>query len=149
MLPARLIADIDAGTLIRSALLAIVITLPYGIFKMRQVRAARITAGLDSHRTPGEPAPLDPRSLEAVIERITDLAGVGGDLDLPDCCTVDGQPVTADVSEVLVRDALNRSNLREVGRRHSEDNATTTIILEPVPQDSGPQDSGPLEQTDG
>ena len=130
MPPVQLIADIEAGTLIRSLLVAVVIVLPYGWFKLSRVRAARAAAGLTGTGTDPTPPPVDPRGLERVVTAIAELAGRGGEVEVPDSCTVDGQPVERAFAEVLVRDALVRSGLREVARRRGAD--STTIRLEPA-----------------
>ena len=71
-----------------------------------------------------------------MVARIAGLRGTGGEVELPDDCTVDGQPVDRTVVDLLLRDALDRSGLREVGRRAGPGGT----VIELVP--SGPPDPG-------
>jgi len=111
--------DVQTDTLVRSALIALVLVAPYGVYKWRQVRSARrerlaLEAALSEDAEPAPTEPARPR-LEDVIASIDDLASQAVDgpvtLLVPHGPTVDGRDVDATTVDVLVRDALRRSGL--------------------------------------
>ena len=111
-----MIAQVQADTLTRALLIALVIVSPYAVVKIRQVRARRAAAA--ALAVPAPDSPTDDESarprLEDVIEAISAL-GTDGDgrstVLVPRDATVDGDPVPAAVADALVRDALARSGL--------------------------------------
>lgn len=107
-------ADIQYTTLARSLLLAAVIVSPYGIYKLRQVRAERRERAAADAAAQASETPSGPR-LEEVIERISELGG-RAELDtstvtVPAGVTVDGAEAPAALVDSIVRDALRRSGL--------------------------------------
>lgn len=107
-------ADIQYTTLVRSLLIAAVIVSPYGIYKMRQVRAERRERAAAEAAALAPDEPSGPR-LEDVIEQISEL-GMQAELDrstvtVPTGATVGGTDAPAAVVDSLVRDALRRSGL--------------------------------------
>lgn len=113
--PGLLAADVEVGVLGRSLLIAAVVVTPYGIWKLRQVRAERARRALAE--APPEPpaAPAAPR-LEDVVAEISATAAVLDDggtatVTVPCGSTVDGREVPPELADTLVRDALRRSGL--------------------------------------
>ena len=109
-----LAADIQYETLARSLLIAALVVSPYGIHKVRQVRAHRRELAARAAAEAAPPPPTRPR-LEDVIDTIDRL---GRDRDtgaatvaVPTGVTVDGDDPPPGLVDVLVRDALRRSGL--------------------------------------
>lgn len=111
--------EVQIDTLVRSALIALVLVAPYGVHKWRQVRAARqerlaSEAALRAEAEPVVAAAHRPR-LEDVIASIDELAARAAEgpvtLLVPRGPTVDGRDVDATTVDVVVRDALRRSGL--------------------------------------
>lgn len=109
----------EAGTLLRSLAIALVVVSPFFLWKLSQVRrhraerAERAAAALDD-----APATEVRPRLEDVVERIDALAAdlaAGGDepptVLVPAGVTVDGREPPDGVVDLLVRDALRRSGL--------------------------------------
>jgi hypothetical protein len=108
-----LAAEIQYETLTRSLLIAFVVVAPYGIYKVRQVRAAR-RAVERAAAAANEPPPPDRPRLEDVIDRISALGEEGADtstLTVPPDVTVGGSEPPPGLVDSLVRDALRRSGL--------------------------------------
>lgn len=107
-------AEIEYTTLVRSFLIALLVVTPYGIVKVRQVRAAR--RARDAHAVAAAPSttPSRPR-LEDVVDRITSLAAdpatTSATITVPDDVTVAGSTPPPGLVDTLVRDALRRSGL--------------------------------------
>lgn len=110
----------SSPVLLRSLLIALVIVTPYGIHKVRQVRARRAeltrraaaVGGTDPTITTVEAAPR----LEDVVAHIEEVAGSldPGDpttVTVPAGVTVGGDRVPRELVDTLVRDALRRSGL--------------------------------------
>lgn len=111
----------SSPVLLRSLLIALVVVTPYGVHKLRQVRARRAlaarppgsgTIGTDPSVTPVAAAPR----LEDVVARIEAVAGSldPGDpttVTVPSGVTVGGDEVPTELVDSLVRDALRRSGL--------------------------------------
>jgi len=109
-----ILADVDVGTLARSLAVAVVIVLPYGLVLLRRARARQRDRLARS--APVEVMPSGP-TLEDVIDSIAALdPATGGTVELPDGCTIDGQPVDPGVVALVLADAFARSGLEEVGR---------------------------------
>ncbi len=116
MAATAILGDVDVGTLTRSLAIAVLLVLPYGAVKWRQVRKHRLAVAAAS--APPEPTPAGP-TLESVVDAIAGLdPRTGGEVDVPDGCTVDGRAVDATVAEVLLIDALTRSGMR-IGSRQA------------------------------
>lgn len=116
-----LLADVQYETLARSLLIAAVLVLPYGIYKVREVRSHRRELAEQvaaAHAAANPPAtPPRPR-LSDVIAAIDALGSGQGDPDaatptitIPADVTIDGGDPPAGLVDVLVRDALRRSGL--------------------------------------
>ena len=109
-----LAAEIQYETLARSLLLAVLVVTPYGIYKVRQVRAARREREAAAAAANRPPPPERPR-LEDVIDHITELAGASGPdtatVTVPADVTVAGGEPPPGLVDTLVRDALCRSGL--------------------------------------
>ena len=109
-----LAADVQYETLVRSLLIALVVVAPYGIVKVRQVRALRRERAAAEAAAAAPPPPDRPR-LEDVIEQITALGDATDDgpstLTVPNDVTVGGGEPPAGLVDTLVRDALRRSGL--------------------------------------
>ncbi len=129
--------ELQTDTLVRSALIALVLVAPYGIHKWRQVRAARqerlaLEAALRSEtETEPEPGSARPR-LEDVIASIDELAerAAAGPVTLlvPRELSVDGRDVDAATVDVLVRDALRRSGLLPVAEVDTADGRLLELV---------------------
>ena len=109
-----LVAEIQYETLARSLLLAMVLVSPYGIYKVRQVRALRRERAEALAAANAPPPPSRPR-LEDVIDRISEL-GSSSDtttatVTIPPDVTVAGGDPPEGLVDTLVRDALRRSGL--------------------------------------
>jgi hypothetical protein len=110
-----LAADIQYDTLARSLLIALVIVSPYGIYKVREVRAMRREREAASR--PVEVAPSGPvrPDLETIIEQISGFAGRADSapptITVPHDVTVGGGDPPPGLVDALVRDALRRSGL--------------------------------------
>jgi hypothetical protein len=105
-------ADVQIDILGRSLLIAAVIVTPYGIIKVRQVRAARRERLAAEAAATAPPGPARP-ALEDVIgeisaSRVRDGAGT---VTIPHDVTVAGADAEPGVVDTLVRDALRRSGL--------------------------------------
>jgi hypothetical protein len=123
---AQVLAQENAGVLLRSFVIALVLVAPVALWQWRRIRARRSETpdgrpgeGHDVATT-GRPEP-DPASLEAVVARIAELATLTsvGDvvsIEVPADATVDGRPVPPSVSDPIVADALAREGF-EVLRR--------------------------------
>jgi len=107
-----LVAEIQAGVLVRSFVIGLVIVIPWWLHKRRRLRR-------DS--TPTEAPPPEPEEsaaprLEDVIAEVDDAArtiaedGVAT-LTVPHDVTIDGRPADPGTVDALVRDALRRSGL--------------------------------------
>jgi hypothetical protein len=109
-----LAAEIQYETLARSLLIAVVLVAPYGVYKIRQVRAlrrAREQAAADATA----PAPPPGPRLEDVVERISELGRdpgvVSATVTVPAGVRVGGSEAPSALVDSLVRDALRRSGL--------------------------------------
>jgi hypothetical protein len=134
--PLTLLADIEAGTLFRSLVLAAVLVTPYFLYKRRQVRAVRAAAEAATVPTPvADDAPDRPR-LEDVIGRFDEAAAAARQdgavtVTVPTGVTVDGDDAPPGLVDALVRDGLRRSGLVAVAE---VDTATgRTIECHPAP----------------
>mgnify|MGYP006946477735 CR=1 FL=1 len=109
-----LAADVQYETLVRSLLIALVVVAPYGIYKVRQVRAARRERAAAVAAANQPPAPDRPR-LEDVIDHISELGADTEEgtatLTVPSGATVGGADAPSALVDALVRDALRRSGL--------------------------------------
>lgn len=109
-----LAADVQYETLARSLLIALVVVAPYGIYKVRQVRAARRERAAAVAAANQPPAPDRPR-LEDVIDHISELGADTEEgtatLTVPSGATVGGADAPSALVDALVRDALRRSGL--------------------------------------
>ncbi len=113
-----LAAEIQFDTLGRAFLFAVVIVTPYGIIKIRQVRALRRELAAQVAAATAPPPPIRPQ-LEDVIDRISELAAAGptdrttavATITVPNDVTVAGGDPPPGLVDTLVRDALRRSGL--------------------------------------
>lgn len=109
-----LLAEIQYETLARSLALAVLLVSPYGIHKVRQVRALRREREAAVAAASAPPPPVRPR-LEDVIDRISELADSSGPdaatVTIPPDVTVAGSDPPAGLVDTLVRDAVRRSGL--------------------------------------
>ncbi len=119
---ALVLAEVSAGTLLRSLLIALVVVTPYGLYQRAKVQRVRAeAAAARGEVVDAAPPPPDPQALETVVAALEELgrtlpADGSATVDVPDAPTVDGRTAPADVVEVLLNDAVRRSGLQVVGR---------------------------------
>ena len=119
---ALVLAAVDAGTLVRSLLIAAVIVTPYGLYQRAKVRRVRAEAAAARGEVVDEaPAPPDPLALETVVAALEELGRTlppdgTATVDVPDAPTVDGRAAPAEVVDMLLADAVRRSGLQVVSR---------------------------------
>lgn len=107
---AAVFAAIQAGVLIRSFVVALVIVSPFWLHRRRRARRSR---GPATTEAVDPSTPTAPR-LEEIIAGIDRAAGPGDattTVRIPTGVTVDGIPVDAATADALVRDALRRGGL--------------------------------------
>ena len=121
-----MIAQVQADTLTRALLIALVIVSPYAVVKIRQVRARRAAAAALAAPAP-DPGPTTSRPGPASRTSSTRSASSGPTATAAPPCwcpasaTVDGDAVPAAVADALVRDALARSGLVATGELDTAD----------------------------
>jgi hypothetical protein len=141
---AHLLAQEDAGVLLRSFVIALVLVAPVALWQWRRIRARR-SAVKDRLPTSTDGAtgddittgrrPSDPGSLEAVVSRIAELATLTqvGDvvsIEVPEGATVQGRPVPPSVWDPIVRDALAREGFEFLGTAASHEGTPGASVFE-------------------
>ena len=129
------LADLQAGVLFRSLVIAAVLVTPYGLYKRRQVlsrRAARAAQDLPDDQPTG---PARPR-LEDVVDELPAAAAAArargaATVHVPRDATVDGHDAPPELVDALVRDGLRRSGLVAVAEVDTPDGRT--IECRPAP----------------
>jgi hypothetical protein len=135
---AYVFAQENAGVLLRSFLIALVLVAPIALWQWSRIRARR-SAAPDGH--PGEavtdattaPAPSDPRSLEEVVARIAELSartpvGEVVSIEVPAGATVEGRPVPPSVSDPIVQDSLQREGFDLLARTPADDGSGASVF---------------------
>ncbi|MFM7063808.1 MAG: hypothetical protein ACKO04_10020 [Actinomycetes bacterium] len=123
-LPAVVLAEVGAGTLVRCLLIAVVVVTPYGLHQRAKVRRVRAEAAAARGEVVDEaPPPPDPLALETAVNLLEELGRTldgdrTGEVLLPDAPTVDGRPAPAELVDMLVNDAVRLSGLQVVARHH-------------------------------
>lgn len=131
-----MLADIEAGVLVRSLVIAVVLVTPYFLYKRRQVRASRDAATAAAIPPVDDPdAPPRPR-LEDVIDGFDRAAAVAREqgmvtVTVPMGVTVGGHEPPPGLVDALVRDALRRSGLVPTARIDTPDGRS--IECRPAP----------------
>ena len=130
-----LLAEIEAGVLVRSLIIAAVVVTPYALHKRRQVQRRRDALAGPQDAGPEDGGPRRPR-LEDLIAGLTEAAATarrtGAVTDtVPADVTVDGDDAPEGVVDALVRDALRRSGL--VTTSELDTSAGRTIECRPAP----------------
>ena len=130
-----LLAEIEAGVLVRSLIIAAVVVTPYALHKRRQVQRQRAALAGPDGGVGADTGPRRPR-LEDVIAGFTDAAATAREsgavtVTVPADVTVDGADAPDGVVDALVRDALRRSGL--VTTSELDTSAGRTIECQPAP----------------
>ncbi len=129
------LADLQAGVLLRSLLIAVVLLTPYGLYKRRQVQRQRAAAAEPPTEGDAVDAAFAPR-LEDLVASLPDAAATARELGsvevlVPPDVTVDGAAAPAELVDALVRDGLRRSGLVAVAEADGPDGRT--IECRPAP----------------
>ena len=131
--PAVLLAEIQAGVLVRSFVIALVVLLPVWLYVRRRVLG---TGPVDVEDEPTA-EPVGPR-LEDVIAEVPTTADAArsqgsATLTVPHGVTIDGNVADPATIDALVRDSLRRSGLVAVAEVDSP--AGRTLELRPLDAD--------------
>ncbi len=130
-----LLAEIEAGVLVRSLIIAALVVTPYALHKRRQLQRQRAALAGPDDAGSADTGSQRPR-LEDVIAGFTEAATTAHEqgavtVTVPADVTVDGADAPDGVVDALVRDALRRSGL--VTTSELDTAAGRTIECQPAP----------------